>query len=79
MKKISAVVAVVFLLAAGVYIFWQKQPSNAQTKEEAISQAQEYQPNGACTDALVPAVHKATGAKYTFSNGCLAPGWEPEQ
>jgi hypothetical protein len=78
MKKINIGVVLIVLLVAGFY-FWQKQPNNTETKEDAIRQAQEYQPNGVCTDALVPAVHRATGAKYTFSNGCLAPGWEPER
>lgn len=45
---------------------------------DAIKQAQEYRSGGVCTQALVPAVHKATGAKHTFNTGCLAPGWEPE-
>ncbi len=78
MKKISAVI-VIALFAVAVFYFWQKHPGSAQTKDEAIRQAQEYRPNEVCTQALVPAVHKATGAKYTFSSGCLAPGWEPEQ
>lgn len=46
-------------------------------KQEAIDQAKEYSPgpDEACTMALVPAVHTKTGAKHTFPNGCLAPGW----
>jgi len=76
MKKIAVIVLVIIALIAGFYL-WPNQPKTAQTKEEAIRQAQDYQPDGSCTDALVPAIHKATGAEYTFSNGCLAQGWEP--
>jgi hypothetical protein len=52
--------------------------STRQTREEAIGQAKEYQPEEDCIAALTPAVHKDTGAKYTFPSGCIAPGWEPE-
>lgn len=55
--------------------------SSHDRQTEAIRQAQLYEtPKGVlCTQAMVPAVHTATGAKYTFPNGCLAPGWEPEK
>jgi hypothetical protein len=78
MKKITLAAALAILLVAG-FVFWQKQSGAGETKEEAIRQAQEYKPQGVCTQSLVPAVHKATGARYTFSSGCLAPGWEAEQ
>ena len=77
-KKIIFVLISTLFLFIGVY-FWQMSGNNPQTQSDAIKQAQEYQPNGFCTEALVPAVHKATGAKYTFTSGCLAPGWEPER
>ena len=47
----------------------------AQTKEEAIHQAQEYHPEGICADVMTLAEHKATGATLTFSSSCLPPGW----
>lgn len=78
MKKIIVVVLISSLVVVGLFI-WKQQPSNLKAKQEAIRQAQEFHPSGMCTDSFVPAVHKATGAKYTFSNGCLAPGWEPER
>lgn len=51
-----------------------------KTQEEAIRQAEEYEPPAGvgCAAVIVPAVHKATGAKYTFPDSCLAPGWESE-
>lgn len=80
MKKVSLLVlaAVLILFAIAIYSS-QEKPGTVRTKEDAIRQAEEYQPDGACTNALVPAVHQATGAKYTFRSGCLAPGWKPEQ
>jgi hypothetical protein len=48
------------------------------TAEEPIQQAKEYNPGMvACGQALTDAVHKGTGATYTFLDTCLAPGWEP--
>jgi hypothetical protein len=80
-KKLVISLVLVFVILSGLLAIRliSSGESTPQGKEEAIRQAQEYRPDGACTDALVSAVHKTTGAKYTFSNGCLAPGWEPEQ
>ena len=47
----------------------------SQDQAEAIEQAKAYRTDQACTDALTPATHSATGARYTFPSGCLAPGW----
>lgn len=49
------------------------------SKSEAIEQAEAWSPppDQTCTMALTDAVHKETGAEYTFPSGCLAPGWEP--
>lgn len=47
-------------------------------QREAIRQAEAYQPQGVCTMALTPAIHLASGAKYTFPSGCLAPGWQAQ-
>jgi uncharacterized protein YxeA len=78
MKRIGILVALIIILIAG-FFFWQKQSSKPETKEEAIRQARAYRPTGICTQSLVPAIHKTTGARYTFNSGCLAPGWEPER
>lgn len=69
-------VVIIGLLVTKTFLSHEGTP---QDKEEAIRQAQNYQTDDMCTMALVDAVHKETGAKYTFSGGCLAPGWEPEQ
>jgi Flp pilus assembly protein CpaB len=79
MKKVVLVVLLLLILLAGGLYLQRNRSVNPQAQEEAIRQAQEYSTDKICTMALVPAVHKATGAKYTFSNGCLAPGWEPER
>lgn len=75
----------IFLLAILVFTglfalqIWFRSSANTKTdqKERAIQRAMNYQPDGMCTQALVPAVHTDTGARYTFPSGCLAPGWEP--
>jgi len=80
MKKTHMLIIVAFLVALGAgFYLWQKNGTNSRAKAEAIRWAQQYHPSGGCTQALVPAVHKATGAKYTFPNGCLAPGWVAER
>lgn len=75
MNKKFLLVAVSIVVLIGlmglVSYFWNNSSAN-----EAIRQAQNYQPEGVCTQVLTPATHKATGAKYTFNNGCLPPGWE---
>ena len=84
-KLILVFVIIAILLAAGSFYLWQSSNTGSQSQdtssaqEEAVRQAKEYKPDGFCTQVLVPAVHTATGARYTFSNGCLAPGWEAER
>jgi len=47
-------------------------------RQAAVEAAKAYDPGDkVCTQALVPAIHSATGASYTFPSGCIAPGWEP--
>lgn len=50
-------------------------------QEAAIQAAKQYRPPAGtmCTQALVPALHVESGAKYIFSSGCLAPGWKAEE
>lgn len=76
MKKI--VVAVLIVLIAGLLlVLFTGNMVTEEDKTEAIRQAQQYVPEGeVCTTVIVDAVHIETGALYTFSNGCLAPGWE---
>lgn len=56
-----------------------KDPAAITSKDDAIEQARSYKPSGVCTQALVPATHEASGARYTFTSGCLAPGWKAGQ
>lgn len=80
MKKISVVVFLLLLVIAGAFFYsLQQQPKSTQTKEEVIREAKEYRSEEVCASALQPAVHKDTGAEYTFMNGCLPPGWEPKR
>lgn len=57
------------------------QPAGQQSTTsaaEAIREAQNYKPPAGtiCTQSLVRARHKATGAEYTFTTGCIPDGWE---
>lgn len=49
------------------------------TKEQALEQARNFQPKGPCTTVMTPAVHVETGARYTFTSGCLPEGWVAER
>lgn len=75
MHKNLPIVLVFVLLALSLTAYLWQQSTLPNTKEEAIAQAQAYEPKAACTLAFVPAIHDATGALYTFPSGCLAPGW----
>lgn len=79
MKKRTWIVAIIVLLliiVAGSMVTQTK--DSPETPEEAIRQAQQYRPKGGCTQVMTPATHTATGAKLTFSSGCLPPGWEAD-
>jgi amino acid permease len=78
-KRSILIITIVAIFGGGVYYLLQIGDNTPRTQEQAIEQAQEYRPKGVCTMALVPAVHEATGARYTFPSGCLAPGWKPER
>jgi uncharacterized protein YxeA len=73
-RIIITVVAALVLVTIGLTFFY-KPSTNSSTQTEAIRQAEAYQPDGVCGMAMTPATHTATGAKYTFSSTCLAPGW----
>lgn len=78
-RKIFSLTLLIFI---GLFTFlvWNRSgviSESDQKEQQAIQQAINYQPDGVCTQALVPAVHTETGAHYTFPSGCLAPGWEP--
>lgn len=76
MKKVFGFVLFLLLVAGSIYAF--KMDSANVSQEAAIKQAQEFRYDGVCGQALTPAVHKETGARYTFNTTCLAPGWEAE-
>ncbi len=78
MKKLFIGILVAGLLISGGLYLFRVANSQPGTQEDAIRQAKEYKPEGVCTQALVPAIHVTTGAKYTFNSGCLAPGWVAE-
>lgn len=70
MKKKWIVLAALIVIVIVSY-FWLG-------KALAIRQAETYKcPVGVFSvQVSTPAVHTLTGAKYTFNDGCLSPGWE---
>lgn len=90
-KKIILLISIIAALVLAGFAVWfftnredtVKENSGAvseskMSKQEAIDAAKQYQPSGNCTQVMTPAVHTETGARHTFSSGCIAPGWERE-
>ena len=83
-KRLMLTLAVSLALVVGIMAFWLSRGDSpvsreSQTQTEAIEQARDYKPEGMlCGAVLTPAVHQATGARYTFPDSCIAPGWEAE-
>lgn len=71
------------IIAYGIYNNETKkdqaqQNNQSVAREEAIREAEEFEPAEGvmCIQVLTPAVHRETGAAYTFTTGCLPDGWE---
>lgn len=49
-----------------------------EAQKEAIEQAKVFEAglDKPCQETPLPAVHAESKAEYTFSTGCIAPGWE---
>lgn len=77
MNKKYVIVALAILAVTGFICFTLLNRKEASmTQAEAIKQAQEFQPEGGCLTVLTPAVHKSTGAQYTFPSSCVPEGWK---
>ena len=83
---ITLLLAIIVVTAAfisyAVYSNHEKNVENhkqSSAKERALKKAAAYQPpaDRFCTQVMTPAVHKETGATYTFNTGCLPNGWKP--
>jgi hypothetical protein len=73
---IGIITVVIVLLGVGL-IFFRDRGKNPETQAAALRQAQQFVPTGVCTQVITHAIHKKSGAQYTFMSGCLPPGWEP--
>ena len=73
-EKAIVTILVTFLVVIGAGMLFVQMTK--PTAEEVIQQAKEYRSQGACGHAMTHAVHRDTGATYTCSTTCLAPGWE---
>ena len=73
-KKIVALIAGLCIIAISIILVLKLTDPQAR----AIRQAKNYTPTGneaKCTQSVTPAIHTKSGAKYTFPDGCLPPGW----
>ena len=70
-------VAVIFFVLPLFVASATTAPSTQADKDAAIATAKLFVPAAGtnCLMVLTPAVHTATGALYTFTSSCLAPGW----
>jgi hypothetical protein len=75
---ILALIGLCVILVLSFFILRPDTDSSSDAQAAAIRQAKAYKvPTGTvCAEVVTPAIHQASGAQYTFPNGCLAPGWE---
>lgn len=80
LKWLAIGFAIATVVYSGIALIAKITTSSADAKTNAIKEAMSYEPpsGSSCTDALVPAIHVETKARYTFPSGCLAPGWEAQ-
>ena len=76
--KTLIIAAAVINIIALYFIVTMLTATDPAAQEQAIQDALRWRASEirTCTMAATPAVHTATGAEYTFSDGCLPPGWE---
>jgi hypothetical protein len=78
MKKRTVIIigiTVAAVVTLGAVLFLGMRSSSAQ--ERAIQEALEWRSSEVriCPQVISPAVHTGSGARYTFNDGCLPPGW----
>lgn len=83
MKKRVRTILILLILLAGttIAVLFFTQMNNTDSQEQAVKDAliwREAQVNIACGQAITPALHTDSGARYTFNDTCLPPGWEPD-
>lgn len=75
-KVITIIILIMFFVAIGITaIILVMQNRDPSTAEEAILRAQKYSPDGGCETVETTAIHRNTGAIYTFPSGCIPDGW----
>lgn len=85
---IGVSVLILWLVGAAAYIWLSENPIypsydlNRPTaaQQKAIDDAVAWRENRVlgCLTVITPAVHPNTGARHTFSDSCIAPGWVSE-
>ena len=75
-KKILVSLLLTIFVFALVFTFFIRNTATDEEKAEAIRQAQGYSTSEICLAVMTTATHIETGAKFTFSSSCIAPGWE---
>lgn len=87
---IAVGVLIVSLVSVGAYVWFSEHPIHiypsydpshpTAAQQNAIEDAREWRENRilGCLTVVTPAVHPETGARYTFSDSCMAPGWVSE-
>lgn len=86
-KWLAVIFAFVVVVSAGIGLYAlangdKDGDKTPEAQQRAISEALQNRANSAsrvCATVLTDAVHPETGAKYTFPDSCLPPGWEREQ
>lgn len=85
-KWLAVIFAFLVVITSGVGLYTRMNNGESndvkspEAQQKAISEALQYRSSipGTCATVLTDAVHTKTGAKYTFPDSCLPPGWEAE-
>lgn len=81
LKWLAVVVALAIIVASGYVLFGRTKSASPQAQQQAINEGLDYlkeQGPEMCATVMTPAMHIETGARYTFNDSCLPPGWEAE-
>ncbi len=81
LKWLAVIVAIAVVVTSGYALFGRTKSASPQAQQQTINEGLDYlreQGSQTCATVVTPAIHTETGAKYTFSDSCLPPGWEVE-
>lgn len=75
-KKLAVVLGIAVISCLAILGYIRSPHAQKRAIDSAVKWQQTADAPLDCSAVLTPAEHTLTGAKYTFNDGCLPPGWE---